>query len=260
MSKKILSLDLLSNAQDSFSLGINFYLEKSEPTYLKHTVLNVFHAIELFLKARLAKVHPALIYADIDKPITENSFTVSFMDSLERLKNLHVGFSKEELHSLKYLRNTRNLITHHEFKLDSDQVEAYLSKSLAFLDTFLRVELSTSYNIFLDEKKHELLKEALYDYTNRKKQIQDKIDKDFSEEIESLALETCSACGEVTIPVLESLIDKETECYFCNKKWGVYSCHSCGKPSVGGLCDKCEVGLIRAKKDYFTYLIKGIER
>ncbi len=58
--KRNLSDGLIENAKDSFTLGAEFFVQKGRKTYLKHTVLNLFHATELFLKARLAKVHPIL--------------------------------------------------------------------------------------------------------------------------------------------------------------------------------------------------------
>lgn len=50
--------DLVENAKDSLSHGVDHFIEAQEsgdPSHLKYTILHTFHAIELYLKARLAK-------------------------------------------------------------------------------------------------------------------------------------------------------------------------------------------------------------
>jgi hypothetical protein len=54
---------LIQNATDSLQTSIEQYLAHSEvPTAIKHAILNIYHSIELFLKAQLSQAHRLLIY------------------------------------------------------------------------------------------------------------------------------------------------------------------------------------------------------
>ena len=55
-------LSLEQNALDSLVHGVEHYVNEEKPTDLKYTILHVFHAVELFLKARLAKNDPSSIF------------------------------------------------------------------------------------------------------------------------------------------------------------------------------------------------------
>lgn len=54
------SFSLQENAIDSLQHGIEHFLEENQAgRNLKATIIHVFHAVELFLKAALATVHPS---------------------------------------------------------------------------------------------------------------------------------------------------------------------------------------------------------
>jgi hypothetical protein len=55
------ALGLEQNAMDSLVNGVEHFVNSEKPTDLQYTILHMFHAVELFLKARLAKVTPQLI-------------------------------------------------------------------------------------------------------------------------------------------------------------------------------------------------------
>ncbi|MBU1626672.1 hypothetical protein KKB18_04815, partial [bacterium] len=84
--------DLFDNAIDSLKVGIEFYLQEN----YKHAILNIYHSIELFLKEKLFIINPILIYKNIDKPINDDSLTVSLNDILSRFSNLSICLEKEK--------------------------------------------------------------------------------------------------------------------------------------------------------------------
>lgn len=57
-------LELLENALDSLDEGIERFLLNRRPSDLKYSVLHIAQAVELFLKARLVREHPLLIYVN----------------------------------------------------------------------------------------------------------------------------------------------------------------------------------------------------
>jgi hypothetical protein len=60
----------------------------------KHSILTIFHAIELFLKEYLHRTSHILIYKNIDAKITETSLTVGIKEILVRLENSILSFRK----------------------------------------------------------------------------------------------------------------------------------------------------------------------
>jgi hypothetical protein len=57
-------LGLEQNAMDSLVHGVEHFVNEEKPTDLRYTILHVFHAVELFLKARLAKDDPLSIFTN----------------------------------------------------------------------------------------------------------------------------------------------------------------------------------------------------
>jgi hypothetical protein len=51
-----------SNAMDSLVYGVEHHIHGTREYDLKYVILHVFHAVELFLKARLAKHDELLVY------------------------------------------------------------------------------------------------------------------------------------------------------------------------------------------------------
>ena len=65
-----IEFDLLSNAEDSIQQAIELVAwggNQSEPRRLKQAVQSIAHGVELLLKERLKRVHPCLIWENVDK-------------------------------------------------------------------------------------------------------------------------------------------------------------------------------------------------
>lgn len=67
---------------------------KSNTNDLKFAIIHIFHAIELYLKVRLVKESPLLIYTYPEKQINEDAHTVQFESLLGRLGNAGVDLNK----------------------------------------------------------------------------------------------------------------------------------------------------------------------
>jgi hypothetical protein len=77
-----LAITLEENAMDSLVHGIEHYLYGKRKSDWKYIVLHVFHAVELFLKARLANHDEKLIYTNY-----KSGHTVNCVEAIERLIN-----------------------------------------------------------------------------------------------------------------------------------------------------------------------------
>ncbi len=72
--------NLLSNAADSIDSAIELIAwgnEKVEASRLKQSIQSIAHGIELLLKERLRRVHPALLWENVDKYPSLNARTVN---------------------------------------------------------------------------------------------------------------------------------------------------------------------------------------
>ncbi|MGD1906603.1 MAG: hypothetical protein ACFB0C_11495 [Leptolyngbyaceae cyanobacterium] len=156
-----LVITLEENAMDSLVHGIEHHLYGKRKSDWKYIVLHVFHAVELFLKARLAKHDEKLIYTN-----RRNGHTVSYVEAIGRLvnevnipldsysecKSNNKKFKYQLTGELEKLRQARNDIEHKEASLNKDAVNKFLGVAFRFLDDFVSRELGLS----LSEKLEEL--------------------------------------------------------------------------------------------------------
>lgn len=101
-------LDIETNAFSSLSHGIEHFVAEETDDNLKFAILHVFHAVELILKARLAKAHPLLIYTRPEVEINDEAHTVDFKTLVGRLKNVGVDLSVNDIEELRKLQSVRN--------------------------------------------------------------------------------------------------------------------------------------------------------
>jgi len=141
-----IKFDLLTNAQDSFDGAINLIAWKDnncDKSSLKHALSMIAHAIELLLKERLRKSHPAFIWENVDKYPSLEAKTVSCRVALNRLKSISgLKFDDTDLKNLDSLINTRNAIEHFEWNASVKESKTILGVAISFLIDFAKNELN----------------------------------------------------------------------------------------------------------------------
>lgn len=250
---------LRDNAIDSLEHGLEHFLT-DEPSArdLKATIIHVFHALELFLKAALAKVHRNLIFSRIDEgPIRDGSHTVSFEKLLWRLQNFDVDLSDEAIKHLKSLQFVRNSIEHHKVAGRRDDVERYISHAIAFLEEFLPEHLAIELKGVLKADQYSLVQERVYSYDQRLALATQRLERDIPMEAGEWSdkVAECPECGEEVFSLFGSTTEKDRgECYFCGATEYVAFCGRCHRLILGsepwteenapGLCSDCLEDLI----------------
>lgn len=141
-----IEFDLLTNAIDSIDHAIELLAWKDEPNdarRLKQAVLAVAHGVELLLKERLRKVHPVLIWENVDKFPSLSARTVTVDVALNRLMNIG-GLEFLELDSqlIKSLRDTRNAIEHYAWIATKNEADQIIGQALGFALHFAKNELN----------------------------------------------------------------------------------------------------------------------
>lgn len=257
-------LGLEQNAMDSLEHGVEHFVNEEKPTDLKYTILHTFHAVELFLKARLAKVNPQLIF-------TRNHYTVDYRTLIDRLENAGVNLSEQNRQDLDALRVIRNSIEHYQFQGNRRDIEHYLGRAMYFLDSFLQHELGINLEEQLDEDTYRTLSEALYSYKERLEKAEERVKKVCDEMERDAFLEKipylcerlrCEECGEETVLIPDpTSTDDKVHCFFCEARFFVESCVRCGSYMLSSLHshlkkDRDEPNICEYCWDEFNYRVE----
>lgn len=252
-----LVITLEENAMDSLVHGIEHYLYGRRESDWKYIVLHVFHAVELFLKARLAKHDEKLIYSN-----RKNGHTVNCIEAISRLVNefnipmdSYVEGKTNNKQETKYhlaggleeLRKARNDIEHQEASLDKDKVNDFLGVAFRFLDDFVSRELGLSLCEKLEElddrRWEEMLEAGIEEddipeqdsyqtlslaYLSYIKHMSDRGVPRHPKERLSYSFFGCELCGKeaVVVPDPRSF-SAITYCYHCRAKYDSHTCAKC---------------------------------
>ena len=163
-----LVLGLEENASDSLVHGIEHFLADRRPTDLKYAVLHVAQAIELFLKARLAKEHVTLIYTRPENARKADTHTVACSMALRRLEAAGVGIDSETVVDIKAIVGFRNRLQHDRIAVDRARVTTVLGRGLRFLESFLAEELDMALRDTIDDRAYGTLTDIIYAYEEEK--------------------------------------------------------------------------------------------
>lgn len=135
----------MQNAMDSLEYAIDclaYERELSAPTRQKRAILAVSQAIELLLKERLRRIHPSLVWENVDKYPNLEARTVTTEAALLRLKNIGgVSFTCEDENLLRSMRKTRNAIEHYSWTMSVEEAEFIVGSAVAFAGHFMKEQL-----------------------------------------------------------------------------------------------------------------------
>lgn len=241
-----IEIPLEENALDFLKSGIEYYLKNESQRDLKYAIIHVMQAVELFLKARLAKEHWMLIYSKPEK-CTEDSFTVNFDECVQRLKNADIILDTETFNEVNDLRKYRNRLIHHKFTGNEEEVTLKIGKGVRFLEEFLDTELDISLKEELQENIYNQLNEIIRTYSERVKQATEEMERHLPVDKDRLNYRMlfCPECGEETICYPDKTMENSNEvhCYFCKSIHEVWECQRCGEIQFSdrdsSVCDSC---------------------
>lgn len=244
--------------------GVEHHLYGRRNTDWKYVILHVFHAVELFLKARLAKHDESFIYKNrksgntvgaddaIDLLVTEAK--LSLFQYTERQESGRYKLGGE----LDALRKARNSIEHKEVALKPSEVKEFLGAAFVFLDTFVDKELGLSLKTELDnldEIRKEELSENGVEVDDIESQstyrtlsmaylfyIQQMRTKgipisDPKEKWNDYQYFTCEMCNEeaIAVPDPTAKYPRIAHCFNCLAEYTVHYCLKCEEPYVSFL-------------------------
>lgn len=155
---------LLDNAMDSIERAIELLAwndELREESRLKQAIMLTAHACELLLKERLRRVHPSLIWEDVEKYPSIESRTVGTEKALTRLERIgNLVLTDQDKRTIRSLRNTRNAIEHFTWSTTRSEADVIIGQGLSFALHFANEYLGSdiSYRFKDDDTWDQLLK------------------------------------------------------------------------------------------------------
>jgi hypothetical protein len=245
-----LKLTLLENAYGFLVEGVERF-GKVEPlggeanrTDMKSALVNVAQSVELFLKARLSKEHPLLVFSDPGKA-SPTAQTVGVLEALRRLRCSGVQFSHRDADDMIALHDFRNRVLHFEIDVLEEDVTHCIGRAVSFLDRFLPSQLSDSLDGHLSPHALFIARKAGLEYDDQlklaKHQLAEGLASLSPEERERTRRLECDFCGHELIlyPSWGTVPPNRVRCYFCDQSHLFEPCRRCGNLRSDQLCDFC---------------------
>lgn len=245
-------ITLEENALDFLISGIEYYIKYKEPRDLKHAIINIMQAVELFLKARLAKEHWMLIYTKPENCL-EDSQTVYFNELIKRLTNVGIKFDEDTINEINDLRKYRNRLIHGKIKANEEEVTLKIGKGVRFLEEFLDSELNFVLKDELDDEIYDKLNELIRSYKERVEQAKEEMERYLPGDKDKLNYQIlmCPECDEETICYPDNTMENsdDVHCFFCKSIHEVWVCPRCGEIQFhrpdSSVCDICWDDILR---------------
>ena len=139
------SFDLLTNAIDSIESAMDLLAWDDSGDHrkkYKQAILHVAHGIELLLKEKLRRLHPSLIWENVDKYPNLNARTVGVEQAMTRLINIgNIEISEADSSLIRSIRNTRNAIEHFRWETTKSEAIVIVGNGLGLCAHFAKIHL-----------------------------------------------------------------------------------------------------------------------
>jgi hypothetical protein len=191
----------------------------------KLSIVHGVTAAELMLKARLATLHPALIFADVDRlPTKKGPRTIDLRSIPVRLRNFGSPLKKEHEDLVLEFADWRNDIVHHMPRGDIQTISRKLPTLIDFISAFLRSDLHTRLETFLPTRLFTTAERLLSDWQQAIQAARQRA-KDKANAIG----ESCPTCA--VTGVLGAVGSNQAYCYLCQQTFELhFRCAGCGHP------------------------------
>lgn len=202
-----------------------FLVESLENYKLKRLNFSIIHAIiatELLLKERLVRVHPNLVYTNIDLKDLTKGDTLSLSKLPQRLINLGINISDSGTSLIRNVANWRNEIVHHMPNYEERKAVTELGKLYDFLVAFLRDELKLDIRNIIPKSLFPLLNEILKEWQVLVREAKEKA----AIEGEINLVEECPVCW--LIGTVSKRKRNQAYCHLCKTKLVYAPCDFCG--------------------------------
>lgn len=191
---------------------------------LKYTVLHLQAATEVLLKARLAREHFSLVFADPSRATYDDwqkgDFkSCSTLDAFDRLSNIvRISFESNDRKRIKDLSDHRNALQHYGLKGNAYAIESRAAKVLDFLITFIHLHLIPG----LDPDESEHVEQEMESFRGKLRGIESLVEQRMNglrSKLATLADVTvqCPDCWQWAMLAYNG--NEGPCCLFCHQQW-----------------------------------------
>lgn len=208
---------------------------------LNFAIVHAVTATELVLKERLRRIHPVLLYRNIDAKKPRGERTVEFAAVPRRLANFGAPLDSAQARLIDRVSAWRHEIVHHMPTFKREDAELQLPMLLNFLATYLRQNLCTPLENFLPRDLWSPANEMLSDW----QEVVDEAKKKAIEE-GGVIVDPCPRCGAEKVMTLRN--GDYVHCHLCRADlYRCEVCAGCGRETVAtyapipeeNFCDRC---------------------
>jgi hypothetical protein len=192
---------------------------KNDARKWQFAVVTLVQSLELSLKSLLFKIHPILIYENVDNPKN----TVGPVQALDRLSNAKIGkmsFYQNERRRIQTAIDLRNQMTHSEFVLRPEYAAAKFLEMFAFVTHFQARHLMTEIEAIIPV---ESLAELLAIDKGVKVMAEKARQRIVEEQIDADSVRECPNCGNESF-IIENDVNT---CYTCRHIDQMCECQGC---------------------------------
>ena len=213
-------VDLRKNSHSFLREAVRNAIEaESNEERWPFAILHIVQALELTLKAILAKQHPLFVYEDIDKPAK----TISLTLAMERLSRPDFGvdtLSAGERHRISKAVELRNQITHSGFECTAEYAGAKFAEVFG-LDIFLEAR---HFDLEIDALVEPAALAAILSHEKSFAELHRRaVERIEADNIPNDIVWSCPQCEKQTFVAYEGI----DTCYSCTFKAGVTYCSQC---------------------------------
>ena len=213
-------LSLIENSHAYFKEAVEKVLAaRADTRHWQFAITALVQSLELSLKELLRRIHPVLIYENIDAPKN----TVRPSVAIERLGNPEIGkmtFAASEKAQIQKAVELRNRITHSEFELKPEYAATKFFELFAFVVYFQGHYLETEIEAIVSEDHMA----QLFSIEKALQELYKKALRRIEEEgIDSALVWTCPECSRDTFVIRDGI----DTCYTCRHRAPVIECPYC---------------------------------
>lgn len=199
-SRRAIAFDLMTNARDSLRVAVEALALRdsgNEDARLKRAILSSAHCLELLLKERLRRVHPAFVWEDVDRYPSLDAQTVNTKTAVRRLRSVSgITLSADEEQTLESLRKTRNAIEHYEWHTSAKEARVIVGRAMSVALAFARVHLGEDIaEEFKRDDTWKMFLDELYEFVRIHGE---RLEKEFREN--GRPVQCCDQCGQLAAP------------------------------------------------------------
>ncbi|HUH08764.1 MAG TPA: hypothetical protein VML96_13270 [Egibacteraceae bacterium] len=195
---------------------------------LTFALLHLTTATELLLKERLARIHPNLIFRQLDGETIDRQRTVGLRELPNRLRHLGVALDESDVSLVRLVAAWRNDIVHHVPAFPEKDASAKAQRMFDFLLRFARIELGQDMQDLVSADFYRLANDLLDEWRH----VVERARADAAASGRELIDHECPGCGAERVLTSGDSEGVGAYCHLCGLEYEMGPCRFCGKLAV----------------------------